>query len=141
MEPSGTPRSLGILRAGSQDSPSPLCWITRLNPRGRSPRRAARGGSTGADIFRNFLFKARWSLPSTKSISVRTNRILLGKRRVASAQNHQNVCQTGARKLLRFFSKNHVFGGPATSLVLLQSRAAFEHLQIHQNITARAEQT
>ena len=117
------------------------CHKTRLNPRGRSPRSAARGGSTGAYIFANFQSKPSSSLPSTNSISVVLKRILQGKRWFTCAQNRQNVCQTGARKLLRFFSKNHVFGGPATSLMLLQSRAALEHLQIHQYLTARTEQT
>ena len=62
--------------------------------------------------------------------------ILQGKRRVTFVKNRQNVCQTGARKLLRFFSKKRVFEGPPTSLMLLQIEAAPEHLQIHQYLTA-----
>ena len=116
-------------------------FITRLNPRGRCPRRAARGGSIGAGIFVIALSKTTWCLPLTKLISVVSMSFLQGKRRVTFARNRQNVCQTGARKLLRFFDKNHVFLGPPTSLMLLQIEAAPEHLQIHQYLTAWTEQT
>ena len=108
---------------------------TRLNPRGRSPRRAARGGSTGADIFVKFLSKPTCCLPSTKPTFVVVMSFLQDKRRATFVQKRQNLCQTGARKLLRFFSKNHVFWGPPTSLMLLQIEAAPEHLQIHQYLT------
>ena len=119
----------------------PALFVTRLNPRGRSPRRAAKGGSTGADISVNFLSQATCCLPPTKSTFVVIMSFLQGKRRTTFVQNRQNLCQTGARKLLRFFSKNHVFWGPATSYICCLKLTTFEHLQIHQYLTARTEQT
>ena len=88
-----------------------LLIVTRLNPRGRSPRRAARGGSTASCNFVNLLSKPSCALPSTKSILVVIDCILQGKRRVTSTENHQNVCQTGARKLSRFFQQKSRFLG------------------------------
>ena len=92
---------------------------------------AARGGSTGADIFVNFLSKPTCCLPPTKPTFVVVMNFLQGKRRATFVQKRQNLCQTGARKLLRFFSKNHVFWGPATSYILCLKLPTFEHLQIH----------
>ena len=88
--------------------------ITRLNPRGRSPRRAARGGSTGANIFVQILSKPTCCLPLTKSTFVVVMSFWQGKMRVTFVKNRQNLCQTGARKLLRFFSEIDVFGDPPT---------------------------
>ena len=85
--------------------------MTRLNPRGRSPRRAAKGGSTGADISVKFLSQATCCLPLTKSIFVVTMSFLQGKRRTTFVQNLQNLCQTGARKLLRVFHEKCCFLG------------------------------
>ena len=103
--------------------------ITRLNPRGRWPRRATRGGSIGADIFVIALSKTTWCLPSIKLISLVTMSFIQGERRVIFAQSQQNVCQTGARELLRFFNNNHVFWGPPTSIIPLQLEAAADQLQ------------
>ena len=90
----------------------------------------------GAGIFVIALSKTTWCLPLIKLISVVSMSFLQGKRRVTFVQKRQNLCQTGARKLLRFFSKNHVFGGPATSYILCLKLPTFEHLQIHQYLTA-----
>ena len=95
----------------------------------------------GASIFVVVLSKTTRCLPSIKVHSLVTMSFLQGNRRVTVAQNRQNVCQTGARKLLRFFDKNHVFWGYPTSLMLLQIEAAPEHPQIHQLLTAWTEQT
>ena len=72
--------------------------------------------------------------PNLNSLTIMS--FLQGERRAIFVQKRQNLCQTGARKLLRFFSKNHVFGGPPTSLMLLQIEAAPEHPKIHQYLTA-----
>ena len=86
--------------------------IIRSNPRGRSPRRPAKGGSTGAVISVKFLSQATCCLPLAKSTFVVIMSFFEGKRRATFIQYRQNPCQTGARKLLRFSAKITFFRVP-----------------------------